>query len=229
METHGFSLSTCIDNAAEALHREIVDLECGTQGGGWAQGSNGYPLSGDTRGIVSTFDEPINRVTIRTITFPEFDFVKKYLDAAAVSIDPFARNKQWATYTNDINPDTAAEYHLECEAFLQLLIDKGVEADLVILDPPYSPRQVKECYDSIGIKMAQEDAWGGAVRKRRRALINRLVRHGGVVLTFGWDTNGMGGSEWAIEEIMLVAHGSDHNDTICMAERRIAEQGHLAF
>ena len=35
----------------------------------------------------------------------------------------------------------------------------------------------------------------------------------------------MGGDEWVIEEIMLVAHGSDHNDTICMAERRIVEQG----
>ena len=72
--------------------------------------------------------------------------------------------------------------------------------------------------------MAQEDAMGGASRKRRRLLINKLVPRGGVVLTFGWDTNGMGGKEWEIEEIMLVAHGSDHNDTICMAERKIVEQ-----
>ena len=160
---------------------------------------------------------------------PVYDFVKKYLSEAEISIDPFSRNKRWATYTNDLDPNTEAEYHLECEEFLQKLIDMGVTADLIILDPPYSPRQVKECYDNIGIKMVQEDAQGGAVRKRRRALINKLTSQNGVVLTFGWDTNGMGGNEWAIEEIMLVAHGSDHNDTICMAERRVVEQRQLGF
>ena len=154
---------------------------------------------------------------------PIGDFVKKYLKTSEISIDPFARDNKWATYTNDLNHETAAEYHMECESFLASLIFKGVEADLIIMDPPYSPRQVKECYDSIGIKMAQEDAWGGAARKRRRNLINQLTKKGGVVLTFGWDTNGMGGKEWEIEEIMLVAHGADHNDTICMAERRICE------
>ena len=113
------------------------------------------------------------------------------------------------------------------EDFLQHLIDQRIEADLIILDPPYSPRQVKECYDAIGIKMAQEDAMGGMLKKRRRALIEKLIDKDGVVLSFGWNTNGMGGSEWRIEEILLVAHGSDHNDTICMAERRVVCQSNL--
>ena len=160
---------------------------------------------------------------------PIGDFVKRYLEQSKISVDPFARNKRWATYTNDLNPDTAAEYHLECCDFLQMLVNDGVKTDLVIMDPPYSPRQTKECYDSIGIKMAQEDALGGMFRKKWRRLVNEIVTHNGVVLMFGWDTNGMGGKEWKIEEIMLVAHGSDHNDTICMAERRVVEQGKLSF
>jgi len=158
---------------------------------------------------------------------PIGDFVRHFIEKSTVSIDPFSRNKRWAAYTNDLNPNTEAQHHMECEEFLSMLVDEGVKADLMILDPPYSPRQVKECYDSIGLKMAQEDAMGGAARKRRRELINKIIGKDGIVLTFGWDTNGMGGNEWQIEEIMLVAHGSDHNDTICMAERRRTEQGRL--
>lgn len=153
---------------------------------------------------------------------PIGEFVKKYLAQSKVSIDPFARNKRWCTYTNDLNPETEAEHHMECEDFLQMLIHDKVRADLFLLDPPYSPRQVKECYDSIGRKMAMEDAWGGAARKRRRLLIEQICLPGSVVLTFGWNTTGMGPA-WEIEEIMLCAHGSDHNDTICMAERKLPE------
>ncbi len=156
---------------------------------------------------------------------PIGDLVKRYLAQSKISIDPFARDKRWATYTNDLNPDTNAETHIECEGFLQMLIDQGVVADLIILDPPYSPRQVKECYDSIGLKMIQSDAWGGATRKRRRNLVNQLIPPGGFALTFGWDTNGMGRKGWVIKEILLVAHGSDHNDTICLVEQKIAHQG----
>jgi len=155
---------------------------------------------------------------------PIKEFVMKYLAASECSVDPFARNTNLATFTNDLNTDTTADYHLECEEFLSVLIEKNVEADLLIMDPPYSPRQVKECYNGIGRRMLQEDAWGGRVRSRRRQLINKLVKNGGIVLSFGWDTNGMGGDEWKIEEILLVAHGSDHNDTICMAERRTQQQ-----
>jgi hypothetical protein len=149
------------------------------------------------------------------------DWVKWYLRESKVSVDPFARNKRWATYTNDLNPETDAEFHMEAEEFLEMLVSRGVKADLVILDPPYSPRQVKECYDDIGRTMAMEDAWTGAVRKRRRELVEKLITPDATVLTFGWNSNGMG-EGWELLEILLVAHGSDHNDTICLRERKQA-------
>lgn len=37
------------------------------------------------------------------------------------------------------------------------------------------------------------------------------------------------GKLYKIEEILLVCHGGAHNDTICMAERKIAEQTSLAL
>jgi len=82
---------------------------------------------------------------------PIGELVKRYLAESQISIDPFARNKRWATFTNDLNPKTEAEYHLDVLDFLQLLCDKQVRADLVLFDPPYSPRQMKEGYAGFGI------------------------------------------------------------------------------
>ena len=51
-------------------------------------------------------------------------FVKKYLSQSRVSVDPFARNKRWATYTNDLNPETEAEYHMKANDFLAMLVEQ---------------------------------------------------------------------------------------------------------
>jgi hypothetical protein len=155
---------------------------------------------------------------------PIGEFVKKYLRKSKISIDPFARNKRWATYTNDLNPETAAEYHYDSIEFLQMLITLNTEADLVLFDPPYSPRQIKECYDSVGLKMGALDAmrtnW-----QIERDLIYKLLSLNGIVLSFGWNSMGMGqGRDTTIEEILLVCHGVGHNDTICLAERKIGHQ-----
>lgn len=161
-----------------------------------------------------------------TFSIPPIEqFVKSYLANSLTSCDPFARNKRWAKHTNDLNPKTAAEYHMDATDFLAYLNKHHVVVDLMIIDPPYSPRQVKECYDSIGHKMQQGDALLGAVRKKLKAAILDVLSPTGIVLTFGWNSVGMG-KELGFEptEIMLVCHGSDHNDTICLAERRIVPQ-----
>lgn len=156
---------------------------------------------------------------------PIRQFVEKYLRTSKRSIDPFARNCQMATVTNDMNPDTSAQYHLEAHEFL-----KTIEGpfDLAIYDPPYSPRQVKECYESIGLKMSYENTLHGKWRKLEKDLLAQLMPVGSVFLCFGWNTCGMGIERgFQIEEILLVAHGANHNDTICMAERRISKQDNL--
>lgn len=148
-------------------------------------------------------------------------FVQRYLDESTASIDPYARNTAFASITNDLNPATSADYHMDAVDFMKLMVQEKVTADLVILDPPYSPRQVKECYDSIGLKMKQGDAWGGEIKGRLHTFVDQLLEPGGVVLRFGWNTNGMGKKfGYDLEEILLVSHGSDHNDTICIAERK---------
>lgn len=56
---------------------------------------------------------------------PIGEFVQRYLATSRVSVDPFARNKRWATHTNDLNPATEAEHHMDAEAFLVMLKTGG--------------------------------------------------------------------------------------------------------
>lgn len=150
-------------------------------------------------------------------------FVRRYLAESKVSVDPFARNRNWATYTNDIDRNTTASAHMDAEEFLIYLADRSVVADLALFDPPYSPRQVSEHYKAAGRTVTTEDTQNGRLYKRVRDAIDRIMRPGGVVLSFGWQSMGMGiGRGYIPLEILLVPHGGGHNDTICFAERKSA-------
>lgn len=154
---------------------------------------------------------------------PIGEFVGKYLRRAEVSVDPFARNKRWATHTNDLNPDTAAVHHMDAEAFLKMLHERGVVADCIILDPPYSPRQISECYAAAGLKAGMKDTQNAALYARVRKAARRLCKPGTVVLSFGWNSAGMGPGFKRLE-MLLVAHGGAHNDTICVADEMEADR-----
>jgi hypothetical protein len=155
-----------------------------------------------------------------TFDIPEIrGFVQKYLTKSKCSIDPFARNKRWATWTNDINPLTAAKEHLEARRFLRQLELNNVQADLVIFDPPYSPRQIKEHYAAAGMLTNQEDTQNAKLYAECRDYFRKLTTPDAVVLSFGWNSSGMG-KGWEIIELILICHGAAHSDTICLAERK---------
>lgn len=152
-------------------------------------------------------------------------FVEWYLRDSKVSIDPFARNFQGCTYTNDLNPSTIAEYNMKALDFLKLMSDKGVSADLIIFDPPYSMEQCKRVYESFGYDFTYTDSLYVIRWTKEKNVAKDLLKKGGMFLHFGWHSNGMGMTRgFAIEEILLVSHGSAKNDTICMAERKTSEQ-----
>jgi len=158
---------------------------------------------------------------------PIGEFVQRYLKDSTVSIDPFARNKTWATFTNDLNPDTEATCHMDAVEYGRFLVSGGVFCDLLILDPPYSPRQVSECYKSIGRECTMHDTQSSFWTNIKDAF-HPLVQESGLVLTFGWNSNGMGKKRgYEIIEILPVAHGAAHADTICMADRKIIENKNL--
>ena len=156
---------------------------------------------------------------------PIGDFVRKYIDG--VSVDPFARNKRWATHTNDLNPQTEAEHHMDAVCFLNMLADGGAKADVLILDPPYSPRQITECYAAAGLKAGMKDTQNAALYSRVRHASRKICKLGTIALSFGWNSSGMG-EGFETLEILMVAHGGAHNDTICLAEKMMCEQMELS-
>ncbi len=103
-----------------------------------------------------------------------------------------------------------------------MLAERGVVADLVIFDPPYSPRQISECYQAVGLQVGMEETQSAVLYRRCRDAIDPLCKLGTVVLSFGWNTVGMGERRGFVqEEILLCCHGGAHNDTICLAERKV--------
>jgi 23S rRNA G2069 N7-methylase RlmK/C1962 C5-methylase RlmI len=150
-------------------------------------------------------------------------FVRRYLASSKASVDPFARNNAWATVTNDLNPATSADYHLEAEEFCREMARQGKSFDLAIFDPPYSPRQIKDCYDKVGLAVGQKETQSAALYKRVRDAMLPILEPGAIVLSFGWNSAGMGKTRgFDLVEVLLVAHGGAHNDTICIAERQAA-------
>lgn len=158
---------------------------------------------------------------------PIGELVKRYLRQSTVSVDPFARNKRWATYTNDLNPNTAAEYHMDALEFLKMLKEKGVRADLVIFDPPYSSRQVSECYEQVGRVTTAQDTQGKSWADWKSA-ISEIAAPDCIAISCAWNSVGFGKVMGFTQiEILLVSHGGVHNDTIVTVERKLAHQPEL--
>ena len=119
-------------------------------------------------------------------------------------------------------------YNLDAEVFCGLLFEQDIIADMVIFDPPYSPRQISECYKECSIPVGTKETQNSLLYKRVRDSIDKIVTHGSIVLSFGWNSAGMGKKRgYEMIEILLVAHGGAHNDTICVAEKKVTQQVEL--
>lgn len=136
-------------------------------------------------------------------------------------IDPFANRNKLATITNDLSQEFDTDYHLDALDFMKLFGDASVDG--VLYDPPYSPRQVSECYNNVGFNVTWDTTkasfWGNHKRE-----ISRIVKVGGKVITFGWNSGGIGYKYgFEITRILMVPHGGWHNDTICTVEVKTHE------
>jgi hypothetical protein len=153
---------------------------------------------------------------------PIREFVLRYLSGAAVSLDPFARSSDLATHTNDLDRATSAQDHMDAEEWLKVLWVRGVKADVALFDPPYSPRQLAEAYQKDRRKEDRGGSRNAALYKRVRDALLPVLTESAVVLSFGWNTAGMGTVRgFEPVELLVVYHGAAHNDTLCLAERRV--------
>lgn len=145
---------------------------------------------------------------------PIKELVEKYVGDGIGWVDPFAGENSPAEFTNDMNPQKPSKFHLPAKEFAEQL-DGSYNG--VLFDPPYSLRQVKECYESIGVKLFQEDTQRFPQNVKEK--IAHKIKTGGYAITFGWNSQGFGKNlGFEIIEILLVPHGRGHNDTIVVVE-----------
>lgn len=134
-------------------------------------------------------------------------------------IDPFAGDNSPAEFTNDLNPKKKAKTHKEAVDFCK---EQTQMFNGVLFDPPYSGRQVKEHYNEIGLDISTNHTNSNFYWKVKRAIANK-IKESGYAISFGWNSNGFGKKYgFEIIEILLVPHGSSHNDTIVTVERKFA-------
>lgn len=157
-----------------------------------------------------------------TFTMPPVaGLLDRHLAGREVIIDPFARNGRRGTLRNDLNPETRAEHHMDAVDFCERMVAAGVRADAALFDPPYSVRQISEVYQQVGRPCGREETQGGRLEGAVKDRLGRMLRPGGVALSFGWNSIGFGRArDFEIVEILLCCHGGAHNDTICMVERK---------
>ncbi len=149
---------------------------------------------------------------------PIHELILKYNNENLISIDPFANNNKLAKITNDIDAKYDCDFNMDALEFLKQFESNSI--DLVLFDPPYSPRQLAECYKklkkSVTFKTTQSSFWSNLKKE-----ISRVTRKNAIVISCGWNSGGIGKKYgFKIQEILLVSHGGQHNDTIVVVDRK---------
>lgn len=143
----------------------------------------------------------------------------KYVNGGAGWVDPFAGENSPAEITNDLNPKKPTKHHLHAKDFCNQLTGKYKG---VLLDPPYSLTQVKQCYEGFGAKLMTDDK--NKFPQNVKEAIACKIETGGHAITFGWNSQGFGKRlGFKIIEILMVQHGRGHNDTIVVVEQKFRE------
>ena len=139
-------------------------------------------------------------------------------------VDPFARDSifnKYCRFTNDLSEECNTTHHLESLEFLGQVSSKSVDG--VLFDPPYSPRQISECYRAVGREVHMKDTQSSFYGDRKKE-VARITKEGGTVISCGWNSGGIGKTlGFEIVEILLVPHGGAHNDTIVTVEKKVKD------
>ncbi len=115
----------------------------------------------------------------------------------------------------DIDESMPTDYCMNAIDFVDMCIKNNTKFDSIILDPPYNIRKSREKY---------EGRWIGKLTKIKNKL-TEILNENGVIISCGYDSVGMSKKRgFKKESICLICHGGDHNDTICLKERKLWKQ-----
>jgi hypothetical protein len=149
---------------------------------------------------------------------PIKQLLDRYVSNGKGWIEPFAGNSNYSEFRNDINPERKQPYCMDAIDFCNSLKD---EYSGIIFDPPYSYRQVSEHYKEVGKKATQLDTSSNFYSRVMNSICDK-IKIDGYAISMGWNSNGFGKNRgFKIVEILLVAHGGHHNDTIVVVEKKV--------
>ena len=180
------------------------------------------PVTGlAAKGAAVKFSRVWSMPSAWTFTIPPIaKLIAKYVGNGKGWIDPFAGENSPAEITNDLNKDSPTKYHLKAEDFINQI--EGTFRG-VLFDPPYSNRQMKECYEGAGLKYTFED--GQSLFQHEKKLLAPKIETGGLAICFGWNSGGFGKNlGFEMMEILLVPHGGVHHDTIITVEKKFTHE-----
>jgi hypothetical protein len=153
---------------------------------------------------------------------PIKELLSRYVGDGKGWDDPYAGWLSPAEITNDMNPDRNAKYCLDAVDFAKELIKISNELNGVLFDPPYSYRQVSEHYKQAGRKATALDTSSNFYNRVIDPMA-KLIRPGGLAISFGWNTTGFRKKNgFEPIEILIVCHGGHHNDTLVTVDRKIS-------
>jgi len=135
--------------------------------------------------------------------------------------DPFAGENSPAEITNDIE-GRGNVHSMDALEFLRSLENQSATG--VLFDPPYSVEQCLRRYTpKQGGTAGRAEYWA-----KCKDEISRICKPGGHVISFCWDSVGMGKKRgFEIIEIMLICHGACHNDTVVTVDALSNKRSHL--
>jgi len=141
--------------------------------------------------------------------------IERYVGDGVNWCDPFAGDNSPAQFRNDLSG--RVEFCMDSIEFLKTR--ESHKFDGILLDPPYSPRQVSEHYKRAGIKITGWHTSAGWVASLKDEAA-RVLKPCGLAICFGWNSMGLGkGRGFEMLEVLLVPHGGSKYDTIVTVER----------
>jgi hypothetical protein len=172
--------------------------------------------------------EPFNNKHVLNIYKKYLILATEKLDFGMTAnvLDLFARNQRVANVTNDLNPEFNTTYNMEANSCATLILEKyGPESfDIIIFDPPYNNRAIKDHYDYIGVKLElwqTKKPWDDA-----KEACAKLLKPGGIFIHLGYHVKGLKtrrGFE-IVEGLILSNYGMPYqNDILLTVEKKLPQ------
>jgi hypothetical protein len=124
------------------------------------------------------------------------------------ALDTFARNCPWACVTNDADPLTKADHHMDAVDLLEYLLYEGARFGLVLHDPPFSERQAKRYPEQITNFYTTP-----GYQARYWSLVDQILLPGGAVVKLGYNSNAPRPG-WTLQRLLVCAAGGTRNDLL---------------